>query len=166
MLKPLALLLTLAACIQPGLPRPQAQDRIILSERGNINAGHSLIVTPDDRVVYDAYGTDIAPQTPGWQWQDTTRMTGQASVTAPGAYMRALRLLNRADLPDASSSSQPPCPNAGQSTMVLANASGTLRNFVIDTCRQDDPNTAYANAFFTLQSALRGAILPANWLSR
>jgi len=168
MLKRLALTLSLAACTPIGGLDIQPQDRIIIAERGRIEGGYSLIVTPDDRVVYDAYGTDIAPQTTGWNWQDPSHQTGQASIYAPGAFARAATIVNRA----ANQSALPPttCTTAGQGSIVAVRGPETLFQRIANTCLNSSPagspQAQYIAAFNALRSDLRAAILPANWLSR
>lgn len=168
MLKRLALALCLAACTPMGGLDIQPQDRIIISDRGRIEGGYSLIVTPDDRVVYDAYGTDIEPQTAGWNWQDPSNQTGQAVTTAPGAFARAAAILNRA----ANHPTPPPptCNSAGQGTVIAVRGAETLFQRIANTCLNSSPagsaQAQYIAAFNTLRSELRAAILPANWLTR
>jgi len=171
MFKPLVLLLALAACAPQGLQNTTPQDRIILSNRGSIEGGHSLIITPDDRVVYDAYGTDIAPATAGWQWQDPSHVTGQASVAAPGAYARARALIHRAtreNQPNSAAPTAPACRNAEQGTIILVSGASTIFERVAANCLRLSPEgssqAAYLAAFRALNATLRSAILPAGWL--
>lgn len=166
-----ALLIFLSAC-QP-LPTPQAQDRIVIANRGNIDGGHSLIVTPDDRVVYDAYGRDMAPQTQGWQWQDATGMTGQASIQSPGAYRRALALLRaaaRADSPASSAPSFARCTTAGETSILLVSPSEQLFARQAAACLAAAPagsiQAQHLQAVTALALSLRRAILPDGWLQR
>ena len=75
----LAALWLLAACTRPGFGPVTPEDRITLSLSGSTTGGYSLIVTPDDRVVYDAYANRAAPNLPGWRWGDAQRVSGQAA---------------------------------------------------------------------------------------
>ena len=149
----LAALWLLAACTRPGFGPVTPEDRITLSLSGSTTGGYSLIVTPDDRVVYDAYANRAAPNLPGWRLGDAQRVSGQAATISPGAYRRALALLAGAR----SAQSCPPSTAASRGSIRLTRGAKTLY-------QQLTPQGDCREGFEALDAALRSATLPEGWL--
>ncbi|MEX0971006.1 MAG: hypothetical protein WD046_11245 [Paracoccaceae bacterium] len=151
-----ATLLLVAACARAGFGPATPDDRITLSLSGSTTGGYSLIVTPDDRVVYDAYANRAAPHLPGWRWGDAQQVSGQAEAISSGAFSRAMALLAAAQ----TAQSCPPAPAVNRGSIRLTRGAETLYQQLTPQAEQPE---CHAH-FQTLNTALRAAILPEGWV--
>ena len=165
MLRHLAALLLLAACAGSGsgFGPTTAQDRMIVSESGSITGGYSIILTPDDRLIYDAYGNRAAPDLPGWRWLDAQQVSGQAGAAVPGAWQRAQRLLASAPAPAPIAACGAENASASTDSIRLTRGTETLFARQYNAARCAGSPSASQENFTALARALRAAILPDGW---
>lgn len=71
-------------------------DMIRFGYGGSIFGGSHWEIRSDDTVLFAGYGIDGGPsQNPDWVWTNTATKSGSVSTVVPGAYARAIAIVQR-----------------------------------------------------------------------
>jgi hypothetical protein len=78
------------ATTSPHTPTTTSKQEIVFGDVGSMFGGSTWTLTPDDRVVYSAYGVEGGSSTrPDWVWDNVGAKQGHLARVVPGAFHKA-----------------------------------------------------------------------------
>jgi hypothetical protein len=113
---------------------PASADVIRWGDMGSIFGGSSWEVTPDNRVVFSAYGDDAAfAERAEWVWTNKDMRAGKITFLIPDAFARASAIVVAQGDPGVAPAFETDCTDAG-SRMLAVEVAGLMYDVSVDNC--------------------------------
>lgn len=113
---------------------PAGADVIRWGDTGSIFGGSEWQVTPDNRVVFSAYGDDAwFADRAEWVWTDKAIRSGQITFLIPDAYARAVGVVQKLGDPGMALAFETDCTDAGARSLTV-DVLGMAYDVRVDNC--------------------------------